>query len=194
MENERTAKALRLAEASGYEKAHTEQVRKLALKLFDGLKALHGLGEKEKELLEIAAILHDIAGVSGGKTHHKAARDIIIAAGDLPFDDETERTIVAMIVRYHKGPLPELSHKYYADLGSVSRRKVDMLAALLRVADGLDRSHFEVVKDLKCEVLSDKVILRIEAKQLSGIDAAAAQEKSDLFKKTFARDVDIRWT
>lgn len=193
MDTGKIEKALKVAAAAGYEKHHTDQVRIIALRLFDELKDLHQLGEKERVMLELACILHDVASQDGGKAHHKAGRDMILASRELSFEDDEERTQVAMIVRYHKGALPDEDHKFYGDLDLAARGKVDKLASILRVADGLDRTHFAVVKDLKCETSQDKVVIRLMAKGRSGIDDNAAVEKSDLFRKTFGRTIEIEW-
>lgn len=193
MSPDKVEKALKVAAAAGYEKGHTEQVRTLALRLFDELSELHRLGEKERVMLDLACILHDVAWQDSGKSHHKAARDMILSSRELSFEDDTERTQVAMIVRYHKGALPDEDHRFYGDLDPGSRSNVDKLASIIRVADGLDRTHFGVVKDLKCRILPEKVVIHLAAKERSGIDDDAAVEKSDLFRKTFGKSIEIEW-
>lgn len=183
--------AVKLAESSGYEKKHTEQVRRLALKIFDELGSLHQGGEKERSLLEQAAILHDIGGADGAKDHHKHSRDMILASTGLLFDDEEERRIVAQIARYHKGSLPKKKHRHHEMLSAKAKRTVEKMASILRIADGLDRTHSAAAEDVKCEVLDDKVVLTVKGKAFSDVDGTAALDKSDLFKKTFGKEIEI---
>ena len=192
--SEAAKQSLRFAETAGYEKAHTEQVRALALTMFDGLKALHGLGGEDRGLLEQAAILHDIGWAEGGKGHHKAVRDMILSAPSLIFDSPVKRVIVALVARYHKGSCPAREHRYYADLSGADRLRVDKLAAILRIADGLDRSHAAAVKDLSIKTLPGKIKLRIKARSVSGADDAAAKKKADLFRCVFKKEVEFEWS
>jgi len=174
------------------EKEHAQQVASLSLILFDMLSSLHNMGREERILLESAAILHDVGKIKGGKSHHKWSRDIILQSESLPFD-ETSRKIVAMLARYHRRSLPDETHEDYMQLDEVSRAKVDKLSAILRVADGLDKSHTNIVKGLVCSILDDKVVVRIVAESFSDLDKISSQAKSELFEKVFRRKFAIEW-
>lgn len=203
--NELMKQVLKLAESCTYDREHSWHVSKIALRLFDNLKTLHGLGN-ERVLLESAALLHDIGLASirpalrgrrsgldnGAKRHHKTARNIILKSKNIPLDRE-EKTITALIVRYHRSALPKKSHKYYSSLTRVSRDVVDKLSSFLRFADGLDRSHLNLINDFDCEVLPGKVILHVRAKEFSSLDKDFGKKKADLFEKVFKKEAVIDW-
>ncbi|MBN1384147.1 MAG: YfcE family phosphodiesterase [Elusimicrobia bacterium] len=205
---------LKLAESCDYEKEHSHQVGRTALQLFDSLKSLHGLDSRiERVLLESAGLLHDIglasirpalpasqrgergrrSGLSKGtRKHHKTGRDIILNSKNLPLSEE-EKMITALIVRYHRRALPKKSHKYYSSLTRVSRDVVNKLSSLLRIADGLDRTHLSMVKYLNCRILPEKVVIQIKAKEFSGPDKEFGKRKADLFEKVFKKELLINW-
>ncbi|MBU4304959.1 MAG: HD domain-containing protein [Candidatus Omnitrophica bacterium] len=190
MKENRIEPILRLAAACGYEREHAQQVKKIALCLFDGLRTLHRLKQRHRFLLEAAGILHDIGWRRGQKRHHKTSRDIILAADDLPFSG-AERTMVALIARYHRNALPKKSHKYYADLSAREKITVRILAAFLRCADGLDRSHSAAVDAVSCRATGKNITLKISPQEIPGVDRHSGQLKSDLLNDVFRRKILI---
>jgi exopolyphosphatase/guanosine-5'-triphosphate,3'-diphosphate pyrophosphatase len=184
-------RANELAERCHYEKGHTRQVTKLALDLFDQLEPLHQLGDKERLLLECGAILHDIGWTTGQARHHKAARDIILADRTLPLTPET-RLEVALLARYHRKACPSLSHKRFARLDPGKQKEVAMLAAILRVADALDRTHTDAVKSLSLRIEPKQATLACESDAPLDDELAACLKKSDLFQQVFDRELACR--
>lgn len=177
-----------LGESFEMDTSHARQVSKLALQLFDQLQPLHGMGNTERIWLRAAAMLHDVAKAQSGKRHHKLARDIIIAASDLPFRRE-ERVIIGLVARYHRGSLPQGDHKYFADLDPDARLYVRKLAALLRLADGLDKRHSDLVLRLRCDVRRRNVLLRVASREVLSVGAILA--KADLFEQVFRKRVSV---
>ncbi|MCA9399455.1 MAG: metallophosphoesterase family protein, partial [Candidatus Omnitrophica bacterium] len=190
--NEKTiiAEVLKLARSCDYEQKHSHQVTKLALKIFDQLKDLHKLDSHRRILLQSASLLHDIGWVKGRVRHHKTSRDIILKSFSLPLTKE-EKLIVAMVARYHRRALPKDSHKYYGELSVRKKEEINKLAGMLRLADGLDRSHVNAVKNLKCLVKAEKIILEISSNDFSDWDQELALKKSNLFQDAFKRNVHI---
>jgi exopolyphosphatase/pppGpp-phosphohydrolase len=186
-----------LARKCRYDEAHSLQVTRLSLKLFDDLSSLHRLTSDEKFLLECAGLLHDIGWVDGQIKHHKTALKIILESPLLKFDERT-RLIVGSVARYHRKGLPKEKHAHYAALNEADKKTVDVLSAILRVADGLDRTHTNLVKDISCEILSDEIIAKctVNSDRFSEKtylpEMEAAFEKSDLFEKVFQRKLVIR--
>ncbi|MGI6460110.1 MAG: HD domain-containing protein [Candidatus Hydrogenedentales bacterium] len=170
---------------------HSAQVARLSLLLFDATSELHGLGPDEQRLLVAAALLHDVGWPIRPEAHHKGSRDLILKAPLTGFSEE-ERRMLACLARYHRKAYPNARHKVYRDLSQSAREKVRMLAALLRIADGLDRAHAATVKTL--EVRRDGQTLTIEVKQAPGcgIDLMGAERKKGLFEAVFGVDVVIR--
>jgi exopolyphosphatase/guanosine-5'-triphosphate,3'-diphosphate pyrophosphatase len=173
--------------------AHNEQVTTLALDLFDGLRSLHGYGPKERRLLEIAGRLHDIgwSRVVSGK-HHKLSRDLILEL-PIPGLNKRDRLTCALIARYHTKALPDASrHREFASLDSEGRELVEWLAAVLRVADGLDCNHANVVGKLTCEVRSEATTIHLESAGDCRTEIGRARQKQDLLERKTGRRVEYR--
>lgn len=134
--------------------AHSEHVTFLALQLFDGLTPLHGLGRRERDLLEIAGRLHDIgwsASTDAPGRHHKESGRLIRGL-EIPGLAESETVACSLIARYHTKALPDAKrHKTFASLGQEMREIVEWLAGILRVADGLDCLHDKKIRKISCE-------------------------------------------
>ena len=181
-----------MARECNYEEPHARQVTRLALRLFDELKDLHQLNDEHRLWLQSAALLHDIGWVRGQKEHHKASRDLILQSEHikLPLAD---KTIIALVARYHRRTMPADDHRFYADLNLQQKEIVRKLAALLRIADGLDRRHISSVKDLSCVIEPKKVIIKIDSDNFSDMERETAKEKADLFEAVFQKEIVIEW-
>jgi putative phosphoesterase len=182
---------LAVARSCRYEQEHAHQVTRLAVELFDQLKDLHGMGLQERLWLQYGAILHDIGWIDGQQSHHKRALDLIIADPRLPFE-RRERTIVGLIARYHRGALPDPGHQYFAGLSATDQRRVCALAGILRVADGLDRSHRCLIRTVRCEVSKPSIGIVCEADEPADEELTAAKKKADLLQSICGRDCEIK--
>ncbi len=182
-----------------YDREHTHQVTELALELFDELQSLHDMGPQERLWLQYGALLHDIGWIEGQQGHHKTALGLIMgeprglharntACGtrSLPFD-RRERRIVGLIARYHRRAMPNDRHKYFNRLSPEDQHRVRVLAGILRVADGLDRTHENVIRSVACEVSRREVRVVCEANGPADGEIAAAEEKADLLEDVFNR-------
>jgi exopolyphosphatase/guanosine-5'-triphosphate,3'-diphosphate pyrophosphatase len=178
------------AAATPYDAAHPVQVARLALALFDQLRPVHGLGDEERLLLRYAALLHDIGILSGPKGHHKRSQQIILRASGLPFRGR-RRHMVALVARYHRKALPSMRHELYAALDRADRRRVRVLAGLLRVADGLDVSHRRAIRSLACRVTAGRIVVTCRVAGAAAAERERGQEKADLMEKVFRHRVDI---
>jgi exopolyphosphatase/guanosine-5'-triphosphate,3'-diphosphate pyrophosphatase len=140
----RRRSVIELAERCSYWKEHANQIARLSLSIFDQTRGVHGLTDREREWLEFAALLHDIGTHISYQRHHKHSH-YLIRNGDLRGFEPEEAELVALIAKYHRKSSPKKSHADFAALGSKRRRTVRMLAAILRFAETLDRSHAQVV-------------------------------------------------
>jgi len=181
---------LAFAEDCGYERGHSHQVTRLALTLFDGLRNLHGMGHLERFLLRCGGLLHDIGWAHGQAGHHKAALRMILQTESLPLADR-ERLLVALIARYHRKAPPRDDHKDFARMDDEDRRRVRALGGILRVADGLDRTHVNAVCEVRCEVSAERVVIRCEVDGSADAELRAASEKADLLESVFDRKIII---
>ncbi len=193
MDNQKLKVMESFARYHGYEQEHSKYVAELALKLFDQLKEFAALDEKEDRfLLEAAGVLHDIGWAKGQKRHHKNGMDMILNDKSLPLDN-SQRVVVALVVRSHRKSLLTEDDKLYADLSGYERKQVDSLGAILRIADGLDRSHRSLVKDIQCRIEGECVRVYCTAQSEPVEEIAAALKKSDLFVRTFGKNVKIEF-
>lgn len=138
----------RFAERCRGDLGHLEQVARLVRMLFDRLGPRLGCTPADWPLLEAAALLHDVGQMVSYRGHHKHSYHLIVHAEELPLSPE-ERELVGQVSRYHRKALPTKRHAPFAALGAEDRRRVRRLAALLRVADGLDRGHVAAVDRLR---------------------------------------------
>jgi len=180
-----------LAEGYDYEVGHSCQDARLALRIFDLTASLHGLDDEHRDLLHYAAILHDIGYWYDYENHHKHAFRMIMAA-DLPSLSAREKLIVANVARYHRSARPKLKHKGFALLEPEDREIATKLAAILRLADGLDRGHVNAVKDLDGEVYGDTVIFTAYPPEGNDLERWAGRKKSRFFADVFGVTVTIR--
>lgn len=185
---ETTSRVVELGESFQFDRDHAFRVSRLALRLFDQLQSLHEMGNTERIWLRAAALLHDIGKKQNRREHHKTARDIIVRSSDLPFRRH-ERVMIGLVARYHRGSLPCKRHSYFADLEPDDRRYVARLAALLRLADGLDKGRTGRVKDLCCRARSRSVRLTLFGH--GEPSTVRSLPKADLFEKTFRKRVVI---
>jgi exopolyphosphatase/guanosine-5'-triphosphate,3'-diphosphate pyrophosphatase len=147
-----------LAERCGVDLAHAHQVAALALALFEGTRRQHGLGAGERALLRHAAVLHDVGHhVSYPRHHHHSY--YLIRNGDLRGFTALEVDVMANVARYHRRSQPRKRHASFRALPGRERRVVRVLAACLRLADALDRSHRQVVRRL--DVIRERGTVRV---------------------------------
>jgi exopolyphosphatase/guanosine-5'-triphosphate,3'-diphosphate pyrophosphatase len=163
---------------------HAEHVSELAVSLFDQLKSLHELGKRDRLLLELAALLHEVGNFIGAPGHHRHAYYIISESPILGLTDE-ELRIVANVARYHRKAMPDPDHECYAELDSKAQERVRSLAAILRVADALDHDHKQKVLAVKAKAGDSKLRLKVRARGDVTLDAWALESKGDLFHEEF---------
>ena len=173
------------------EAGHTRQVTRLALRLFDELSELHGLGRPERFDLRCGAMLHDIGWVEGQRAHHKTSLRLILAERAVPVDERV-RNIIASVARYHRKALPAEKHAHFAALDESDRQTVCVLGGILRVADGLDRSHCDAVDDIQCRITAGYVEILCHTDGPAEVELWAAEKKSDLLRRALGREVVFR--
>ena len=163
-----------LGERCGYWSEHARQVAQLALALFDQTRAVHQLGDREREWLEYGALLHDIGVHISYERHHRHSY-YLIKNGDLRGFEPDEVEIVALIARYHRQATPKKSQAGYRTLKGAHRRTVRTLAAMVRLAEGLDRSHAQTVAGLDVCPRGDDYLIRLRAAGDAELELWAAQ-------------------
>ncbi len=187
--NVRRRNVVCLARRCHYPQVHADHVAFLATRLFDQTAPLHGLGEREREWLEYAALLHDIGYLINSRQHHKHAY-YLIKHSDLYGLTADEVEIIANVARYHRRALPRDTHDGLAQLPPKSRKTVLILSALLRIADALDRSQFSVIQDLRVSV-GAPVRITLKTGGDPELEIWSARNRADLFEKVFKRPIQF---
>lgn len=182
--------AAALADRYRVDRRHAAQVADIAIRLFRELQPLHGLGARHEFLLEIAAQLHEVGLFINNRSHHKHSMYLILNS-DLFGVTREDLQSIALIARYHRrsAPLPE--HPYYGALPREQRLVVQKLAALLRVADALERSHLQRVRDFTVERTEGRLTLTIRDVEDLTIERLAIREKGGLFEDIFGLTIDL---
>jgi exopolyphosphatase/guanosine-5'-triphosphate,3'-diphosphate pyrophosphatase len=143
----RRRSVVELAERCNYNPEHASQVARLSLALFDQTRSIHGLGDQEREWLEFAALLHDVGVHISYEDHHRHSAYLIRNGGLRGFEPR-EIEVIALTARYHRLAPPKKSHPDFTALPKPLRSTVRTLGAFLRLAEGLDRSHAQVARNL----------------------------------------------
>lgn len=188
MSNVREFSIKNLARIYNYEAIHCAKVRDLSLSLFDQLAPLHGYGQWERELLGHAALIHDIGVSVGYYDHHKHGFYLVLNA---PLYGFTHREMVMLgeLVRYHRKGDVDVS-QYRDILEDGDGQRVARLAALLRLAEYLERSKSQVVQSLTVQI-GDTVRVQTQTLGDATVEIWDANRRAGLFKKSFGRDIEI---
>lgn len=187
------ASAKALGQKFHYDAKHAAHVAKLALQLFDELHEEHSLGLRERLMLEVAGILHDIGIFIGNTAHHKHGR-YLITESDIFGLRKSEKDIIADVVRYHRKATPRSTHVEYMSLPRADRVVVSKLAAILRVADALDRAHLQRIKDVTFERRGDSLVVRVPVAEDLSVERAGLSNKADLFEDVYGMGVVLEET
>lgn len=179
-----------LANKCDWHEDHSRHVAMLALTIFDSFEAELGLTSTDRELLNYSAILHDIGYYISHRKHHKHALYLIRNADLLGFK-ESEIEIIANVARYHRRSTPKARHHFYRNLSKVNKERVKKLSAILRVADGLDRSHYQNVRQVDVIKESGKVTLKITTEADPHLEIWGAMRKRSLFEDVTGKSLEI---
>ena len=188
---ETIAACLELGHRCAFEEEHSRQDARLAVQLFDLLADLHGLGDRDRELLYLAGLLHDIGYVEGYWGHHKTAYRLIMGAG-LPGLTEREKRIVANVARYHRGARPKTRHKGFAALEQDDQERVTVLGAILRLADGLDRGHMSAVRGLDARLEGGRLVILADCPAGCGSELLAGEKKGRFLGDVLGLRLEVR--
>ena len=159
----RRRSVIELGERCGYWAEHAQQVARLALSIFDQTRSVHGLAAREREWLEYASLLHDVGVHISYDRHHRHSY-YLIKNGDLRGFEPQEIEAIALMARYHRQGTPKKSHEGYGDLGGSLRATVRVLGAIVRLAEGLDRSHAQAVAGIDLLPHGEEYLARLRAR------------------------------
>lgn len=182
----------RLAATCGGELTHGRHVAQLAGSIFSQLVGPFGLHASDRALLEAAARLQDVGYLINYEQHHKHSYHLILHSRLEGFQPQ-ELEIIANVARYHRGAKPKRKHANFRQLTPTDQQRVRALAAILRVAGGLDRSHSQQVQDVIVEQHRGETHLKVQAQNFPEVDIWGARRRGELFEKVFHTQLKIDW-
>jgi exopolyphosphatase / guanosine-5'-triphosphate,3'-diphosphate pyrophosphatase len=173
------------------DEAHARRVARLAIQLFDSLASEHALKERDRLLLEVAALLHDIGLFVNLRGHHKHSL-YLLQASEIFGLSRDDMQLVGNIARYHRRGLPQKSHPSYSSLSRDERVRVNKLAAFLRVANALDAEHLQKVDEVRIREEDGGWVLEVAGTGDMTMERLAATARSDMLGDVFGKRVIIR--
>ena len=191
VEDLRLRSVLALLAKFGPTGAHPEHVANLSLALFDGLAPEHGIDASARELLRFAALLHDVGSAIAYDGHAEHSR-YVIRNGHLRGLSEEEVEVIANVARYHGKARPRKHDEGYRRLRKGMRRTVRWLAAMLRVAEGLDRSHYQLIRGLHVERRGGRISLHVRALRDAQLELWAARRRTRELERLLECEVRVR--
>jgi exopolyphosphatase/guanosine-5'-triphosphate,3'-diphosphate pyrophosphatase len=190
----RERSVLQLGRTCGFDEHHARHTARLALELFDSAAkaGLHKLGPRERELLEYAALLHDI-GIFLSYNNHQVHTYYLIRNAELLGFDQSEIAMMATTGLFHRKALPSKKHPEMKELDKPARQAVKIMCVLVRLGEGLDRSHTGIVKHVKLRAANKThMILEIQSAQDCQLELWGVQERLKAAEKILGRKIQIK--
>lgn len=188
--NVRRFGVLNMARNYHYQKAHSMHVRFLAGRLFNQLAPLHQFGPNERELLDAAALLHDLGTIISYNDHHKHSQTLIINSG-LPGFAPRETALISLLTRYHRKGTPDC-REFCAILADGDERVLLILSAILRLAEFLERGRNGRVDDVTAVWDDTTLRLTLIADEYPAVEIWGAEKlAAELVEMAFERQVII---
>lgn len=185
------ASASALGTKYSYDEPHARNVADLVVQLFDDLGPEHGLGPRERLLLEVAALLHDVGTFVGLRAHHKHSH-YILSVSEIFGLTRDDMQVIANVARYHRRTVPQRSHLPFVTLDSEQRVIVSKLGALLRVANALDADHLQKVRTVRVDRCDERWALEVDGAGDLTLERLATLSRADLFSEVFGHRIFFR--
>lgn len=175
------------------ERGHARHVAHLAVRLFDQAGALgwHDYGPHEREMFEFAALLHDVGVFISRSGHHRHSHYLIRHSELAGFTDE-EIQVISNLAYFHRKSPPKKRHEHFQVLSKENQRLVRRLSTLLRLAEGMDRSHLGLVHDVRLTVEDGKAVLTLLAKSDPRLEVWYVGNERVVFEEEFGLPLEIR--
>ena len=170
---------------------HSQHVAALSVQLFDALRPWHQLGVREREWLQFAALLHDIGSTVAYDGHARHSAYLIRQSG-LRGLTADEIALVALVAQYHGAARPRKKRDAaFADRRRSERRIVRWLSAMLRVAEGLDRSHYQLVRSLRVRVRRERFQIVADSRRHAQLELWAGRRRASDLACLLGQPVDV---
>ena len=186
----RRRSVIELGERCNYWPEHAQQVARLSMALFDQTRGMHGLTDREREWLEYAALLHDVGVHISYERHHKHSY-YLIKNGDLRGFEPDEIETIALVARYHRRAVPDRRHEGFGDLKKKRRRMVRTLAAMLRLAENLDRSHAQTVAGVELHDRGADALLQLRTSGDAELELWAGNRHVGAFERVVGKPLRL---
>jgi exopolyphosphatase/guanosine-5'-triphosphate,3'-diphosphate pyrophosphatase len=183
------AEARQLVARYGGNLPYAENTAELSVQIFDQTMELHGLGMRERMLLQFAALVHDVGSYINVRNRHKHSMYIIQAA-DISGLTRLEKEVVANVARYHRKSPPEPHHVEFQELPRRARVVVSCLAAILRLAYGLDVERTQRIRKVRCTVREGRLLLHVDRRQIA-LERWSVAGKAGMFGEVFGLAVEV---
>ena len=171
--------------------AHAQHVAQLSRSIFQAIADEHRMGPRHEVLLAVSALLHDIGAFISPRNHHKHSMYLIQNSSIFGLN-RRDQTIVSLVARYHRRASPRPTHVEYRALDREGRITVLKLAAILRVADALDRSLSQRVQGLECAHDEDRMVITVPHLRDLALEQLAVQNKGPMFEEVYGMKVVLR--
>jgi exopolyphosphatase/guanosine-5'-triphosphate,3'-diphosphate pyrophosphatase len=188
--NLRYRKAAQLVQKYESDWQRNRHVAALALQIFDQTRELHEYGDSERELLEFAALLHDIGQFISFRKHHKNSRDILKRTDPRGFTDE-EMLLISHLTRYHCKAAPSKKQKQFRRLTKPQRQIVRVLSGILRIAVSLDKTKNQRVTTVTSTTTDDTLDLSVTGNSRLALEIWAAQENCEVLSHALKREITV---
>ncbi len=183
------AEARQLVARYGGNAEYAENTASLAVQIFDQTSAIHGFGPRERVLLQFSALVHDIGAFVNVRNRHKHTL-YLLEATDIAGLTGIEKTVVAQVARYHRRSAPQSHHGAFQALSRSDRVRVSGLAAILRLAYGLDVERTQLIRSIRCEVVASSLLIHVDRRQVA-LEQWSIGQKAGLFRDVFGLEVRV---
>ncbi|SHJ33420.1 Ppx/GppA phosphatase family protein [Propionispora hippei] len=167
-----------------YNEAHAEKVEEIALIIYDRIVKLHGMGKRERLLLKVAAILHDIGKFINLRRHYLYSYRLILSSDILGFSEE-EKIIMASVAYYHSKGTPSDFESGFNSLTKEQKVTVAKLAAILRLANSLDCTHRQKIVKCTASFNEEMLFVAVEAREDISLEEWTFEDKARFFENVF---------
>jgi exopolyphosphatase/guanosine-5'-triphosphate,3'-diphosphate pyrophosphatase len=172
---------------------HAESVKKIALSIFDDLQKIHKLSVEDREIMEAAAMLHDVGYYISHDQHHRHSYYLISQSIMQGFNNN-ESEMIALIARYHRKSMPKKKHPEFIAVSEEKQEKVKIMSGILRIAEGVDRRQMQIIKEVKTVVKNGSVLIMLypdPQKIAPDIELWGADRRKDLLEQALGIQISF---
>jgi exopolyphosphatase/guanosine-5'-triphosphate,3'-diphosphate pyrophosphatase len=183
--------AIALGTKYAFDARHARQVSDLSVRLFRELQPEHQLGPRFELILQVAALLHEIGSFVSNRSHHKHSMYLILNS-ELFGLSRHHTTLIALVARYHRRAAPQPYHEVFSTLDRDDRLAVAKMAAILRIADALDRNHMQQARELTFARERGRFLITVGDMEDLTLERMALKDKGGMFEDVYGLEVVLR--